>query len=323
VTLLSENPEVTLMYLAGLAGSFVVLSLLAYGLLRTIRLLPKPRHILLRHAVTSLTRPGAQSFSIILALGLGLSLFVTLALTDHTISNELRSGIPEQAPAFFFLDVRNDELPQFRSALEKETGVSGIRNAPMLRGRITEVKGVSADKVVPKPGVGWALQGDRGLTYSATLPQGSELAQGQWWASDYKGKPLVSVEQEIAEGLDLRIGDSIKVNVLGREIEAEVANLRRVNWRSMGLHAQHTCGRSPCPYRDGGNERRRRGGLAQPHGRAISIGHSCARQGRTGNSWRLARTNAGGCAWCQWPHSPHWHSGAGRRHGIWPRHPFL
>lgn len=236
VTLISENPEVTLLYLAGLAGSFLVLSFLAWGLLRVIRMLPKPQNVLLRHAVTSLYRPDAQSFSIILALGLGLSLFVTLALTDRTISNELRSGIPEQAPAFFFLDVRNDELPKFRAALEKETGVTGIRNAPMLRGRITAVKGIAADKVVPKPGTSWALQGDRGLTYSATVPQGSELSQGTWWDADYAGKPLVSVEQDIADGLDLKIGDTLKVNVLGREIEAEVANLRQVNWRSMGIN---------------------------------------------------------------------------------------
>jgi putative ABC transport system permease protein len=236
ITLMSENMRITMMYLAGLAGSFVVLSVLAYGLLRLIRLLPKPSNILLRHAVTSLYRPGAASFSIILALGLGLSLFVTLALTDRTITNELRAGIPEKAPAFFFLDVRNDELPKFRAALQKEAGVTGIGNAPMLRGRIVAVKGVAADKVVPKPGSGWALQGDRGLTYAAEIPNGSELAAGKWWAKDYAGKPLVSVEQEIADGLDLKIGDSIKVNVLGREIEAEVANLRQVNWRSMGIN---------------------------------------------------------------------------------------
>jgi putative ABC transport system permease protein len=236
VTVMSENMQITLMYLAGLAGSFVVLSVLAYGLLRLIRLLPKPSNVLLRHAVTSLYRPGAASFSIILALGLGLSLFVTLALTDRTITNELKAGIPENAPAFFFLDVRNDELPVFRAALQKQLGVSGVGNAPMLRGRITAIKGVAADKVVPKPGSGWALQGDRGLTYAAELPSGSELAEGKWWARDYAGKPLVSVEQEIADGLDLKIGDQIKVNVLGREIEAEVANLRRVNWRSMGIN---------------------------------------------------------------------------------------
>jgi putative ABC transport system permease protein len=236
VTLMSENQYITVMYLAGLTGSFVVLSVLAYGLLRLIALLPKPSNILLRHAVTSLYRPGASSFSIILALGLGLSLFVTLALTDRTITNELRAGIPEKAPAFFFLDVRNDELSEFSAALKKETGVTSIGNAPMLRGRITEVKGVAADKVTPEAGSAWALRGDRGLTYAAELPAGSELIEGKWWAKDYAGKPLVSMEQEIAKGLNLKIGDSLKVNVLGREIEAEVANLRQVNWRSMGIN---------------------------------------------------------------------------------------
>ncbi len=232
----SENMRITLMYLGGLTGSFAVLSVLAYGLLRLIAVLPKPSHILLRHGVTSLYRPGAASFSIILALGLGLSLFVTLALTDRTISNELRAGIPAKAPAFFFLDVRNEELPKFRDALKLQAGVTHIGNAPMLRGRITAVKRVAADKVTPEPGAAWALRGDRGLTYSADLPNGSELVAGQWWPQNYSGKPLVSVEQEIASGLNLEIGDQLTVNVLGREIEAEVANLRRVNWRSMGIN---------------------------------------------------------------------------------------
>ncbi len=161
---------------------------------------------------------------------------MTLALTDRTITNELQAGIPQKAPAFFFLDVRNEELPLFRAALEKETGVTSIGNAPMLRGRITEVKGVAADKVTPQPGAAWALRGDRGLTYSATLPEGSELVDGQWWSKDYAGPPLVSLVDEIANGLDLKIGDKLKVNVLGRELEVEVANLRRVNWRSFGIN---------------------------------------------------------------------------------------
>jgi putative ABC transport system permease protein len=236
ITLMSENPYITMMYLGGLTGSFVVLSVLAFGLLRLIAVLPKPSNILWRHGVTSLYRPGASSFSIILALGLGLSLFVTLALTDRTITNELKAGIPDKAPAFFFLDVRNEELPQFRAALQKEKGVTSIGNAPMLRGRITAVKGVAADKVTPEAGSAWALRGDRGLTYSAEVPTGSEVIEGTWWPKDYTGKPLVSVEQEIAQGLNLKVGDSLKVNVLGREIEVEVANLRQVNWRSMGIN---------------------------------------------------------------------------------------
>lgn len=236
VTLESESRTVTLTYLAGLAGSFVVLGLLAKGLLRLVRIIPPPSNVLLRQGLTALYRPGAASFSIILALGLGLSLFVTLALTDRTITNELKAGIPEKAPAFFFLDVRNDELAAFRKSLEQQAGVVGVGNAPMLRGRITEVKGVPSDKVVPKEGAAWALRGDRGLTYAAEIPEGSELVQGKWWPKDYAGPPLVSLVDDIADGLDLKIGDRIKVNVLGREIEVEVANMRRVNWRNMGIN---------------------------------------------------------------------------------------
>ena len=236
ITLTSENMQITLMYLAGLAGSFVALGLLAWALLKVVRLIPPPTNILLRHGLTALYRPGAASFSIILALGLGLSLFVTLALTDRTITNELKAGIPDKAPAFFFLDVRNDELAKFREALHAQPGVAGIGNAPMLRGRITEVKGIAADKVTPKEGAAWALRGDRGLTYAADLPNGSELVKGKWWPKDYAGPPLVSLVDDIADGLDLEIGDKLKVNVLGREIEVTVANLRRVNWRSMGIN---------------------------------------------------------------------------------------
>ena len=113
--------------------------------------------------------------SVILALGLGLTLFVALALTDRTISEELRSGLPQKAPSFFVLDVQNSELPAFREMALKEPGVTAVNNAPMLRGPITAVNGVPADQVKVAPDAAWALRGDRGLTYSETVPEGSTL----------------------------------------------------------------------------------------------------------------------------------------------------
>ncbi len=231
-----DEKRVTAGYLGGLCASFAILSALALGLIKLASLLPKPPNVLLRHAVQSLYRPGNSSLSILLALGLGLGLFVTLALTDRTISYELRNSIPEKAPAFFFLDVRNTELDQFRAALLKEPGVKDIGNAPMLRGRIVKVKDVKAEDVKPAEGSSWALRGDRGLTYADELPAGSTLVKGEWWPKDYHGKPLVSMVDEIADGLGLTIGDKITVNVLGRDVEAEVANFRQVNWRSMGIN---------------------------------------------------------------------------------------
>jgi putative ABC transport system permease protein len=231
-----EEPLVTASYLAGLAASFVLLAGLAYSIVKIVSLLPRAKNLLLRQAIQSLHRPGATSQSVIMALGLGLTLFVTLALTDQTISKELKSGIPEQAPAFFFLDVKNTELEQFETKLKTQPGVTEITSAPMLRGRISKVKGVPSDQVKAASNVAWALKGDRGLTYANELPRGSTLTNGQWWAKDYGGPNLVSMTEDIANGLDLKIGDYITVNVLGREVEAKIANLRRVNWRSLGIN---------------------------------------------------------------------------------------
>ncbi len=231
-----DDMRVTSFYLAGIAGAFLLLALLAWALMKLVAALPRPRNVYLRHALLAMHRPGASAVSVILALGLGLTLFVALALTDRTISREIQSGIPQKAPAFFVLDVRNDELPAFRAAVMKEPGVTAVNNAPMLRGRIVAVKGVPAEQVKAAPDAAWALKGDRGLTYSDTVPEGSTLVSGTWWPADYAGPPLVSMVDEIADGLGLAIGDKIRVNVLGREIEAEVASLRRVNWRSMGIN---------------------------------------------------------------------------------------
>ena len=231
-----EDPKVTAGYLGGLAASFVILALLASLIVKGASLLPRPKNLLLRQAVLSLYKPGATSRSVIMALGLGLTLFVTLALTDQTLSNELKSSIPDRAPAFFFIDVPNTSLDEFITKLKTQDGVTAITNAPMLRGRITKVKGVPSEQVKSNSDASWALKGDRGLTYADELPKGSTLVEGQWWAKDYAGPNLVSMTQDIAQGLDLKIGDKITVNILGREVEAQIANLRTVNWRAMGIN---------------------------------------------------------------------------------------
>jgi len=228
--------RITAWFLGGLAASFVALLVLARLIVAAARRLPRPGSAVWRYAIANLHRPGSAAVSVIMALGLGLTLFVTLALTDQTISRELRAGIPAEAPAFFFLDVRKDDLPGFVDKLQQQPGVRGIGSAPMLRGRMVAVKGVPVARVAADPDAQWALRGDRGLTYAETLPEGSRLVEGAWWPRDYSGPPLVSMVDEIANGIGVKIGDEITVNVLGRDITARVANLRQVNWRSLGIN---------------------------------------------------------------------------------------
>ena len=231
-----DNARVTAYFLGGLVASFVVLLGLAKLIIYGAERLPRSRSAIWRYAIGNIYRPGSAAASVILALGLGLTLFVTLALTDRSVSSELLSAIPQRAPAFFFIDVPNAQLQDFKDSLAKQDGVTHVNNTPMLRGRVIAVKGVPAEKVKASPDSDWALKGDRGITYAETLPEGSRLVEGEWWPADYSGPPLVSMVDDIARGIGVKIGDEITVNVLGRDITAKVANLRSVDWKSLGIN---------------------------------------------------------------------------------------
>jgi putative ABC transport system permease protein len=107
---------------------------------------------------------------------------------------------------------------------------------PMMRGRLVSLKGVPVEQIKAQEQVAWVLDGDRGITYAAEVPEGSQIVAGEWWQADHSGKPLVSFEREVAAGLGLDVGDEILVNVLGRNIAATIANLRQVEWRSLGIN---------------------------------------------------------------------------------------
>ena len=231
-----EDKRIVIYFIGGLAASFVALNLLSRGIVKLAARLPRPRQLLLRQALTSLHRPGSTSGSVIMALGLGLALFVTLALTDQTLTREIKSNLPDKAPAFYFIDVQGNEFDKFRETLATQSGVAEITHTPMLRGRISKVNDVPADKVKAKEDGAWALKGDRGLTFADELPKGSTLVSGTWWAKDYAGPPLVSMTDDIAKALDLKIGDKITVNVLGRDVEVQLASTRNVNWKGLGIN---------------------------------------------------------------------------------------
>ena len=106
----------------------------------------------------------------------------------------------------------------------------------MLRGRIVSARGIPAENIKPKEDAARVLQSDRGLTYANEIPSGSRLVEGKWWAADYDGPPLISFEKRIADGLGLKLGDPVVVNLLGRNITGIIANMRTVDWESLGIN---------------------------------------------------------------------------------------
>lgn len=189
----------------------------------------------LRIALSSLHRPGAPTTGVILSLGLGLTVLVSIALVEANLSHEIDERLPATAPTFFFIDIPAGQGEGFEKAVT-QAGGTVIRRAPMVRGRISKIGIVAADKAKIAPDAQWAAKGDRGLTTAATQPSDARVVAGSWWPADYNGPPLVSLDANIAKGFGLGVGDTITVNVLGREIEARIANLREIDWSNLSMN---------------------------------------------------------------------------------------
>ncbi|SCA56163.1 conserved membrane hypothetical protein [Candidatus Terasakiella magnetica] len=216
-------------------AALVLATLKGAGIL-TMRLAKKAPHFKqtgLRLAITALHRPGTTAPSVILSLGLGLSVLVAVTLIDQNLRGQINDNLPKEAPAFFFIDIQNEQTEQFDRTLTSLKGTGNYKRVPSLRGRITKINGVDVDKVEVAPQSQWAVRGDRALTYASQPSEGSKIIKGQWWAADYRGKPLISLDAGLAKGFGVDIGNTLTVNVLGRNVTATITSLREINWRSM------------------------------------------------------------------------------------------
>ncbi|TDH39360.1 ABC transporter permease [Pseudohoeflea suaedae] len=233
---LADDRRVAGIFLLAVAAAFVVLNLVSRVVQAIARRAPTVRSTPLRLAIGNIHRPGALTPSVVLSLGLGLALLVTLAQIDTNLRREISGNLPDRAPNFFFVDIQASEIEAFRTRLAELAPESDIETVPMLRGRITALNGETPNAENVPPEGRWVLRGDRGLTYAPKLPEGSALTAGEWWPEDYTGEPLVSFSAEEAGELGLKLGDTVSVSVLGRTITAKIANLREVEWESLSIN---------------------------------------------------------------------------------------
>jgi putative ABC transport system permease protein len=219
--------------IAGLVLLFAGLGLLLRLASRALRHRGGP---IVRLGIAALDRPGAATVRLSVALGLGLSLLVMLAASGASLLTEIRQTIPSRAPALFLVDIPAAREGQFRALASSQLPGAELRLVPSLRGPVVAINGKRVPDLPAIPEGAWVLRGDRGLTFARDLPPANRVVAGQWWPRDYRGPPLISLDKDAAEALSLKVGDSLTISVLGRPIEARIASLREIDWRSMGFN---------------------------------------------------------------------------------------
>jgi putative ABC transport system permease protein len=232
----SGDRRIATIFVGATIFAFLVLRVVGSLVQALARRAPRVSSTALRLALGNVHRPGALTPSVVLSLGLGLTLLVTLALIDGNLRRQISGNLPEQAPNFFFVDIQANEVEDFAALVEAEAPAGKLIRVPMLRGRVMEINDVDVREIEVPPEGAWVLRGDRGITYARNAPENSTLSEGTWWPEDYDGEPLVSFAAEEGGEIGLKLGDTITVNVLGRNVTARIANFRQVEWESMGIN---------------------------------------------------------------------------------------
>jgi len=220
-------------FVAGALATMGLLRLGAAGVVAGARRLNVSAGAGMRLAVSNLHRPGAATASVMLSLGCGLAVLVAVGLIQGNLARQVAERLPERAPAFFFMDIQTHQVAAFDAAVTGIAGTGGFQRVPTLRGRIVQINGTPVEKAVIAPESQWAVRGDRALTYAGSKPQAAEIITGDWWAADYRGPPIISLDAGLARGFGIGLGDTLTFNVLGREVTASVRSLRQIDWRSL------------------------------------------------------------------------------------------
>lgn len=232
----SERPAFGAAFLAAAGGLLLLLAALGLAIRWGAARLPRPRRPLLRLAIAALYRPGARTGALVVALGLGLTLFVLLATIRTSLDANIARTVPARAPALVALDVPPDREAAFRDVIRSIQPDATVATVPLMRGTITAYGTTRVADLETIPEGAWALRGERGLTFADTLPAGSTIIAGRWWPRGYAGPPLVSVDERLAEALNLRIGDPLTISVLGQERSARIASFRKIEWDTLGFN---------------------------------------------------------------------------------------
>ncbi|WP_169728414.1 ABC transporter permease [Geminicoccus roseus] len=229
--LTTPRPEIGASFALAAMVAALLLTLLGKAVLALVALVAKNGPLVLRLSLARLNRPGSTALPVVVATGTALSVLATVLFVQQSLDSELQSALPERAPSVVFIDIQPDQVAAFDQVLAGFPEASLDQRAPVLRARVSGIKGVPVEEAAIGENVRWTVRRDRGLSWTDQKPDNAPLVAGSWWEPGYDGPPLVSVEDDVAEGYGVGVGDTLSFNVMGRTVEATIANLREeIDW---------------------------------------------------------------------------------------------
>jgi putative ABC transport system permease protein len=217
----------------GLIVATAVLALGAWAVVKSVGRVPRDLgSVALRHGLAALARPGSGTLGAVVALGLGVLTVLGMFLIQNRLSAQLEADLPADAPTAFFIDIQPDQWDGVRKVL---TGVEAeaIDSVEVVIARLQSINQVPVADLVPDEDEDsrrrrWVLSREQRLTSMEALPEDNVIVDGALWS--HPSRAEVSIEEDYAIDMGVKVGDTIVVNVQGVPLELLVSSLRSVDW---------------------------------------------------------------------------------------------
>jgi putative ABC transport system permease protein len=235
--------SVGFLFLGSLSLAIAILFVCARLFVLGLASVPLPRVLSLRYAMGNVVRPGSQATGIMVAIGIGVMVIVTVSLVERALLQQIQENRPADAPTFFFIDIQPDQAKGFLSLVDRQTGSGRPELTPLVRSRLHAINGhaVTVEEGAEKGnksgegkearGQQWYFTREYVLTFLDNLPKDNKVVKGEWWKPGQTfSTPQVSVEEDAALNLGLTIGSTVEFDIQGATVSAEVSSIRKVEW---------------------------------------------------------------------------------------------
>lgn len=234
----APTPLAAGLMIGGVAVSFVLLWSMGRLATRLAGRLRGRAHGMIRMGLANLAGPRSAARTAAPAIGLGVGLLAAVVLIQSSLLRQVAEVAPRTAPAIVFTEIPGAQAAHFDQAVasafgEKLTADNYLR-APFLTGRIVRIKDRPVDRKTITERERWAYDNDISISAIGPEPRQADIVEGEWWPAGYAGPPLLAMEADAARAGGLKVGDAVTLSVLGREIDAKIAVLRKVDVGGFG-----------------------------------------------------------------------------------------
>jgi putative ABC transport system permease protein len=222
--------EMLVISVLGLSAGAAALYGAAWLMVRAIGPLRHGANVAWRYGLANIARRRGDSVAQVMAFGFGLTVLLLLSVVRTDLLDTWYTSLPDDAPNHFMLNIQRAETDGIRQVFE-DFGIAPPKLTPMVRARLTAINDEDLTGRRMRVEGGW-LTRDANLTWAEELDPSNEVVEGAWWKPDTSAAEI-SVEEDIAEGLGLQLGDRLSFDVTGETVTAQMTSTRRVEWDSL------------------------------------------------------------------------------------------